>query len=541
MTARLPAPWWRDTVGYQIYLPSFADADGDGWGDLAGVTARLDHLAGLGVDMIWLTPFFVSPMVDHGYDVADYRTVDPLFGGDEALQELLAQAHSRGMRVIGDLVVNHTSDQHPWFRASASARDNPYRDYYIWRDPAPGGGPPNNWLSQFGGSAWAFDERTGQYYLHLFRPEQPDLNWRNPAVADEADALLGFWAGRGLDGFRIDTAAYLLKHPDLPDNPLLPDGALLPVGGATEDFRRQDHRYDIHQPDVHGIHERWRQVADRHHLFLIGEVYELDPKPLAEFVTTERLHSTFWFGMVDVAWDAGNIPALLAAAANASPGFSWAQGNHDRSRAATRYGRRPGGVDLPLGRRRSLALHTLMSVLPGVMWLYQGEELGLGDGVVPAELAADPLAAAQPDQGRDRARTPMPWNQGKGWGFTDGRPWLSEGGRQPSDTAAVQHDDPGSHLNAVRRLLHIRRWIAAHAPYDSDVVVLDEGVPALRRGRIRVLANLDDTTTDPIELPAPAVFDTDDPRVSPRQPRTGVVRLAPQQALILVTGLSGRG
>ncbi|MEU4160877.1 alpha-amylase family glycosyl hydrolase [Actinoplanes sp. NPDC026670] len=537
MTARVLAPWWRDAVGYQIYLPSFADADGDGWGDLAGVTARLDHLTDLGVDVLWLTPFFVSPMVDHGYDVADYRTVDPLFGGDEALQELLAQAHARGLRVIGDLVVNHTSDQHPWFRASASSRDDPYRDYYIWRDPAPSGGPPNNWVSQFGGSAWAFDERTGQYYLHLFRPEQPDLNWRNPAVADEVDALLAFWAGRGLDGFRIDTAAYLLKHPDLPDNPLLPDGTLLPVGGATLDFRRQDHRYDIHQPDVHAIHERWRQVADRHHLFLIGEVYELDPGPLAEFVSAERLHSTFWFGLVDVPWDAKNIAALLTAAAGASPGFSWAQGNHDRSRAATRYGRSPGGVDLLAGRRRSLALHTLMSVLPGVMWLYQGEELGLGDGVVPAELAADPLAAVQPDQGRDRARTPMPWSPGKGWGFTDGRPWLSEGGRHPSDTAAVQLDEPGSHLNAIRRLLHTRRWIAAGAPFDTDVVVLDDGARALCRGRIRVLANLDDTTTDPIDLPAPAVYDTDDPRVSPQQPRTGTVRLAPQQALILVTGL----
>jgi alpha-glucosidase len=281
--------WWRDAVGYQIYLPSFQDCNGDGWGDLPGVTARLDHLVDLGVDIIWLTPFTVSPMRDHGYDVADYRRVDPSFGGDEALDELLREAHSRGLRVIGDLVVNHTSDQHPWFAAARSSRNDPHRAYYLWRDPAPGGGPPNNWLSHFGGSAWALDPATGQYYLHLFCPEQPDLNWRSPAVAEEVDAILEHWFRRGLDGFRIDTAAYLVKHPDLPDNPILDDDALMPVGGVTDEWRRQDHLYDIHQPDVHAIHERWRRVADRHDAFLLGEVYVMEPTALAAYVDGERL------------------------------------------------------------------------------------------------------------------------------------------------------------------------------------------------------------------------------------------------------------
>jgi alpha-glucosidase len=525
-------PPWRDAVGYQVYLPSFADADGDGWGDLDGVAAHLDYLVDLGVDFVWLTPFFVSPMRDHGYDIADYRTVDARYGGDRGLDEFLAAAHARGLRVIGDLVVNHTSDAHPWFTAAAASRTDPHRDYYLWRDPAADGGLPNNWVSHFGGPAWTRSAATGQYYLHLFRPEQPDLNWRNPAVAAEIDAIIEHWARRGLDGFRIDTAAYLLKHPDLPDNPALPDGAIAPVNGATIEWRRQDHRHDIHQPDVHAVHERWRRLADRHGLFLVGEVYELDTEVLAAYVTAERLHSSFWFGLVEADWDPHRIADLLTAAA-AGPRLSWVQGNHDRGRAATRYGRDGDAVDLALGRRRSLALHTLMALLPGTFWLYQGEELGLGDGVVPTEQAADPLAAAQPDQGRDRARTPMPWRPGPGLGFTTGRPWLPDGARKPADTVAVQRQEPGSHLRAVSRLLHIRRQLARHQFDEAVHVDGNPPVVVFRRGRVRALANLGDTPSGPITLPAPAVYDTDDPDVDPERPRTGTVRLAPQQALVL--------
>jgi len=534
--------WWRDAVGYQVYLPSFADSDGDGWGDLPGVTARLDHLVDLGIDVLWLTPFFVSRMRDHGYDVADYCRVDPRFGGDTALTELLDAAHARGLRVIGDLVVNHTSDAHPWFTAATSSRSDLHRDFYLWRDPAPDGGPPNNWLSHFGGPAWTLSSRTGQYYLHLFSPHQPDLNWRHPAVADEVGRVLEHWFDRGLDGFRIDTAAYLLKHPNLPDNPLLPDGAVSPVGGATLPWRRQDHRHDIHQPDVHAIHERWRRVADQHGAFLLGEVYELDPAALAEFVTDERLHSSFWFGLVDTDWNPARIGTMVAAAAAASTRLSWVQGNHDRSRAATRY----GGGDTALGRRRSLALHVLMALLPGSMWLYQGEELGLPDGAVPAELAADPLAAAQPDQSRDAARTPMPWAPGPGLGFSTGRPWLPDGGRSPADTAAAQDADPHSHLNALRRLIDIRRWVRGSLLDLEDELIVEQlpvlqalgdpaepdgSLAAYRRGQLWAVVNLHDTAA---ELELPAVYDSDDPAVSPERPRTGRTSLAPQQALLLV-------
>ncbi|MET9067442.1 HAD-IA family hydrolase [Streptosporangium sandarakinum] len=522
-------PWWRDAVGYQVYLPSFGDGTGDGWGDLAGVTAHLDHLVRLGVDVVWLTPFFRSPMRDHGYDIADHREVDPSFGGEAALRELLAQAHRRGMRVIGDLVVNHTSDAHPWFTAAASSRANPYRDYYVWRDPAPDGGPPNNWLSHFGGPAWTFSPATGQYHLHLFRPEQPDLNWRNPALAAEVDSIIEYWLARGLDGFRVDTAAYLVKDAGLRDNPPLPEGVLAPVRGVTADWRRQDHRHDIHQPDVHAVHERWRRIADRHDALLVGEVYELDPVRLARFTEGERLHSTFWFGLVETGWDRERIDTMVEAAVAASPRLSWVQGNHDRSRAVTRYG---GGA---AGRRRSLALHVLMALLPGTMWLYQGEELGLDDGHVPPGHGADPLGAADPEQSRDVARTPMPWRPGRGLGFTTGRPWLPEGGRTGADTVEGQADDPASHLNAVIRLLAARRGLAHLLAETDEATRTDLGAPvtAYRRGRLWAVANLGDEPAAEIHLPAPAVFDSADPAVTVDRPRPGPVRPAPGQALLL--------
>jgi alpha-glucosidase len=522
--------WWRDAIGYQVYVPSFQDSGGDGWGDLPGVTARLDYLVELGVDIVWLTPFYLSPMADHGYDVADYRRVDPRFGGDGAIDELVGEAHARGLRVIGDLVVNHTSDQHAWFTAARSSRTDPHRDYYLWRDPAPGGGPPNNWMSHFGGPAWRLDEGSGQYYLHLFCPEQPDLNWRNQAVAREVDDIMEHWFARGLDGFRIDTAAYLLKHPDLPDNPLLADGAMLPLRGVAPEWRRQEHVHDIHQPDVHAIHERWRRVADRHGAFLVGEVYVMDPAALAAYVDGERLHSSFWFGLLENDWDPDRFHDMLLAAVKASPRLSWVQGNHDRSRATSRYG---GGE---LGRRRSLALFTVMAFLPGTTWLYQGEELGLADGVVPLDQGADPLRASEPGQSRDAARTPMPWRPGPGLGFTDGKPWLPDGERTPEDTVGAQGDDPRSHLAAMRRLLAARRALFAVGAITSGHAVervTGGGVARYRRGAVEVVANLTDRPALALDLPAPAVFDSDDPAVTPATPRTGRVTLAAQQALVL--------
>ncbi len=523
-----PGGWWTDAVGYEVYLPSFQDSNADGWGDLPGVTRRLDYLVTLGVDLLWLTPFFSSPMRDHGYDVADYLTVDPSFGADAGLDDLVRQAHRRGLRVVGDLVVNHTSDQHAWFRAAAESRDNPLRDYYIWRDPAPGGGPPNNWLSHFGGPAWTLSERTGQYYLHLFKPEQPDLNWRNPAVAEEVAAILEYWFARGLDGFRIDTAAYLLKHPELPNNPLLPLGTVSAINGVTAEWRGQDHLFDIHQPDVHAIHEGWRRIADRHDAFLVGEVYELIPQALACYVAVERLHSSFWFGLVDTDWNPQRMLEMILSAAAASPRLSWVQGNHDRSRAATRYG---GGE---LGRRRTLAIHALMAFLPGTFWLYQGEELGLPNAAIPAGQGADPLADAQPDQSRDVARTPMPWQHGPEAGFTTGTAWLPVGQRPRAHTVADQLPDPGSHLSAMRRLLAVRRDLLTD-PLGAELKPCPaaEGLAGYRRGHVFVLANLDDAPRRLDQLTGSTVFDTDDPTISSVNPGRAPTHLAPLQALVI--------
>jgi alpha-glucosidase len=253
--------WWADGVGYQVYVPSFQDSNGDGWGDLPGVTSRLGYLADLGVTIVWLSPIHPSPFAEHGYDVSDYRAVNSRFGTLHDLQTLLSEARDRGLRVLMDLVPNHTSEEHEWFRRARTDRHSRYRDFYIWRDPAPGGGPPNNWVSRFGGSAWAWDEEAGQYYLHLFAASQPDLNWRNPAVAEEFDSIMSGWLDLGFSGFRVDVPHVVLKHPDLPDNPVVPeDQVITDVRGSREWWRFQ-HRYDMDQPDLLDLYARWRAVT----------------------------------------------------------------------------------------------------------------------------------------------------------------------------------------------------------------------------------------------------------------------------------------
>jgi alpha-glucosidase len=514
--------WWQQAVGYQIYVPSFQDSNGDGWGDLPGVTARLDYLQDLGVDLLWLTPFFPSPMRDHGYDIADYREVDPRFGALGDLDHLLAEAHRRSMRVLLDLVVNHTSTEHEWFRRSRSSREGPYRDYYIWRDPASDGGPPNNWLSHFGGPAWTFDDATGQYYLHLFACDQPDLNWDHPPVAGEIDDVLRFWLRRGADGFRIDTAAYLIKHPGLPDNPPLREGELSPVRGVAPDWRKQDHRYDVEQPGVVDVHRRWRKIADEFGALLIGEIYMFEPSLLAAYLPHDGLNMSFWFGLVDADWNPAAMRTALAAAAEASSRLAWVQSNHDRSRAVSRYG---GGA---LGRRRFLSLLTLTAGLPGVPFLYQGDELGLEDGILADNDQQDPLAAADPSVGRDRARTPMPWRPGPGLGFTTApRAWLQAEAPSPEQTVETQLSSPSSTLQATRRLLSARR--AFQIPADAKLTwIAHDGVIAFERAGMLFAANLSYT---PAPFPDPSawlpVYDSHAPVVS-----TVPAVLAPYQAMV---------
>ncbi|MGY6499595.1 MAG: alpha-amylase family glycosyl hydrolase [Acidimicrobiales bacterium] len=482
-------PWWLDAVGYEVYLRSFADGDGDGIGDLPGLLARLDHLAWLGIDLVWITPFYPSPMADHGYDVADYTAVDPLFGTLDDFDAVVARADALGIRVLVDLVPNHSSSEHPWFAAALSSPGDPHRDWYMFHDPGPDGGPPNNWVSYFGGPAWTFDERSGQYWLHLFLPEQPDLDWRNPLVADEFDEILRFWLDRGVSGFRIDVCQGLVKDAALRDNPVIADAH--PSMGPHEVFDTFEHRYDIAQTESLDVFRRWRRVTAGHDAVLLGEVYLDDPEVTARYTSSDGLHLNFSFPLVHQAWDPAGIGAVLGDLTERCPdAIVWIQGSHDERRPVSRFG---GGER---GRERSLALSTLVFGLPGLPLIYQGEELGLEDGHVPPADASDPIAtrAGSEAESRDAARTPLPWSPGPGVGFTTGSStWLPVSDRVPADTVAVQRDDPASHLHRVRELIALRRaepslrrgpveWLARG----------EEGVVAYRRGRALVMANLGD-------------------------------------------------
>jgi len=488
-----PQRWWTHAVGYEVYLRSFADSTGDGAGDLRGLSQRLDYLAWLGVDIVWITPFYPSPMHDHGYDVQDYTAVHSGFGTLDDFDAVVARAHKLGLRVIIDLVPNHTSSEHPWFRAARESKDNAFRDYYLWRDGGEAAGepqgvvPPNNWVSVFGGRAWTFDERTAQWWLHLFLPEQPDLNWRNPDVREAFQAILTFWLERGVDGFRVDVAHALMKHVDLRDIPAataVPDPYALSDAASEAEWERHEHVYDVDQADVLEIYQGWRAVAERYDALLLGEVYLHDPVRLARYLNAQDgLHSSFWFKPLHVHFSGQGVRAVLQDVLAQIPAhLSWVQGSHDRSRAATRF----GGGDL--GRARSLALGTLFMGLPGTPFLYMGEELGLEDVLVPPERSQDPIAVRHgaPERARDNCRTPMPWRPGAGLGFTTAPDaWLPFGDRQPTDTVEVQRADPASWLSRWRALIAVRheaalcldpfadpvRWIGA----DTDVVAYERG------------------------------------------------------------------
>ncbi|MBO0865790.1 MAG: alpha-amylase, partial [Mycobacterium sp.] len=404
MGARQPEPWWRDAVFYQVYPRSFADSNGDGVGDLDGVTARLDYLQALGVDAIWLNPVTVSPMVDHGYDVADPRDVDRLFGGLDALERLIAAAHQRGIKITMDLVPNHTSSQHAWFAAAlAAGPGSAARDRYIFHDGRGHGGsePPNNWVSVFGGSAWTRvvepDGNPGQWYLHLFDEEQPDLNWDNPEVFDDFEKTMRFWLDRGVDGFRIDVAHGMAKPPGLPD--------MTSVENMLLRHRDDDPRFN--HPNVHAIHRDIRTVIDDYPGAVnIGEVWVYDNVRWAEYLRPDELHLGFNFRLVRAGFDAADIhdaiDNTLAAAAIEDAAPIWTVENHDVGRVVTRYGRGDVGLD----RARAMAL--VLLALPGTVFLYNGQELGLPDVQLPDEALQDPTweRSGHTERGRDGCRVP---------------------------------------------------------------------------------------------------------------------------------------
>ncbi|WP_225731500.1 MULTISPECIES: alpha-amylase family glycosyl hydrolase [unclassified Nocardia] len=437
--------WWRDAVFYQIYPRSFADSDGDGVGDLPGIIGRLAHLRDLGVDAVWLSPCYRSPMVDFGYDISDYRDIDPLFGTLRDFDELLSAAHGMGLRVVLDLVANHTSDRHPWFQESRSARDAPRRDWYVWADPAEDGGPPNNWLSAFPdtGTAWTFDEATGQYYLHSFTRNQPDLNWWNPAVRQAMTEVMRFWLDRGVDGFRFDVPHRLIKDRALQDNP--PDVAhLRKATGAPPG--RQRH---IDRPEVHEVLRVLRAVLDDYpDRVAVGEVGVTDSGRLtAYYGDDDELNLLFNFAFWSQPWSANGFRDAVAVVEATTPPHAWptyALSNHDLPRAAHRYAADGHGP----ARARLAAM--MLLTLRGTPFLYYGEEIGMTDVPVPAERAHDP-------DGRDGCRAPMLWNANRHAGFTLGTPWLPIAADAPAINVAVQRARPDSLLNLYRKLLALRR------------------------------------------------------------------------------------
>ena len=465
-----PAPaWWQRGAIYQIYPRSFADSDGDGVGDLRGIASRLDHLEALGVEAIWLSPFYRSPMADFGYDVADYRDVDPIFGTLGDFDALLADAHARGMRVVVDWVPNHSSSEHEWFVASRSSRSDPKRDWYVWRDGAPDGGPPNDWMSEFAavGPAWTFDEGTGQWYLHSFMAQQPDLNWDNPEVEAAMHDVLRFWLDRGVDGFRID-ALQRLAH-----DPLLRSNAGRP--------RRHDQDWETTHERLRGIRRVVDEYDDR---MIVGEVALLDlHRVVAYLAGGDQLHLAHNFVFADLQWDAEAFAVAIEDFETLTERAAWPAwflSNHDLPRVASRFD--SGGH----GAARARACLLILYALRGTPFVYQGEELGLPDAEIPPERVVDV-------DGRDPERAPIPWEPpsaaGPGAGFTIGAPWLPIVAEAEALNAQTQAADPRSTLSLARRLAALRRGTPALVDGAQRPVELGEDVLAWVRedGRDRLL------------------------------------------------------
>ncbi len=493
-------PWWQTAVIYQIYPRSYKDTTGSGVGDLGGVIAKLDYLSEtLGIDAIWLSPFYPSPMKDFGYDVADYCNIDPMFGTLADFDELIEQAHRRGLRVIVDWVPNHSSDQHPWFIESRSSRDNPKRDWYVWADPPPlnppvnggklppsppevggrrgdggdEGGLPNNWISVFGGSAWEWDENTKQYYLHSFLKEQPDLNWRNPQVQQAMFDTVRFWLKRGVDGFRVDVAHFIMKDPEMRDNPPAQSG--LAFHRPHGDYDSLAHENDKGHPDNHKIYRRLRALLDeysqRSPRMAVGEIHIFDWDEWATYYGTPEsgleFHLPFNFSLLKAPWQADAIRQAVDALEAAIPPWAWPNyvlGNHDEGRITTRY-----------GAAQSRVAAMLLLTLRGTPTLYYGEEIGMSDVEISPEKQLDPFGLSVPGWGRDRCRTPMQWSAETNAGFSPeggAPPWLPLSADWQQTNAEAQLANPRSTLNFYCRLLAIRKSNPAlhqgsYAPLDD--------------------------------------------------------------------------
>ena len=466
--------WWKSGVVYQIYPRSFQDSNGDGIGDLPGIARRLGYVAELGVDAVWISPIYPSPMADFGYDVSDYCGVDPMFGRLADMDALIGRAHELGLRVILDFVPNHTSDQHPWFEESRSSRTNPKRDWYIWKDAKPDGSPPNNWVSNFGGSGWQWDEATGQYYYHAFLKEQPDLNWRNPDLREAMHDVLRFWLDRGVDGFRVDVIWHLIKDAQFRDNPPNP---AYHAGRPEIDSLLQVHSTD--QPEVHEIIAGMRRVIDAYKdRVLIGEIY----LPIERLVTyygkdLSGAHLPFNFQLIQAAWNARGLAAMIEEYERELPpgGWpNWVLGNHDQPRIAARIGR---------AQARVAAL--LLLTLRGTPTMYYGDEIGLAQVHIPRDRVQDPWEKNEPGLGfnRDPERTPMQWDATPHAGFSTVEPWLPLAEGYASCNVAALSNEPGSILDLYRRVIALRKANPALSVGDYRPVSSDGSVLAYQRVR----------------------------------------------------------
>ena len=471
--------WWQHSVVYEIYPRSFQDSNGDGVGDLHGILERLDYLVQLGIDAVWISPIYPSPMADFGYDVADYCGIDPIFGSMADFGRLLAEIHQHGLKMILDFVPNHTSDRHPWFLQSRSSRDNPKRDWYLWRDQ------PNNWLSHFGGSGWEKDDATGQYYYHSFLKQQPDLNWRNPAVKAAMFDALRFWLKKGVDGFRVDVMWLMIKDHQYRDNPPNPGYRL----GQSSNSRHLP-IYNSDRPEIHELVAEMRAVVDEFpQRVLIGEIY----LPVQQLMTyygkdLKGANLPFNFQLLQCAWSAEAVAQVISDYQGALPEGAWPNwvlGNHDQPRIATR-----------VGARQSRVAAMLLLTLPGTLTMYYGEELGMTNVPIPPEEVQDPAEKNEPGLGlgRDPERTPMPWNSSPAAGFTTGSPWLRLADDYKAVNVAALEQDRSSILHLYRKLIDLRRRRPTLAVGKLSSIKAENGVLRYRRighhDRILVVLNM---------------------------------------------------
>jgi alpha-glucosidase len=440
--------WWQDGIFYQVYPRSFQDTDANGVGDLKGIIERLPYLQALGIDAIWLSPIFPSPMADFGYDISDYTGIDPLFGSSEDFDALVEAAHEAGLKVILDLVPNHTSDRHPWFVESRASRDNPKRDWYLWRDPKPDGGEPNNWLSEFGGSAWTFDEATGQYYYHAFLAQQPDLNWRNPAVREAIWEVMRFWLRKGVDGFRVDVIWHLIKDAEFRDNP--PNPFYREGRPPHEKILTQ---YSTDQAEVHEVVAEMRRVIDEFdNRVLIGETYLPFERLVAYYGNDLRgAQMPFNFALLSTLWSARSIEKIIADYEAALPKGAWPNwvlGNHDRPRVASR-----------VGTEQARVAAMLLLTLRGTPTLYYGDEIGMHQVAIPPDRLQDPFEKNVPGigVGRDGCRTPMQWDATPNGGFSKREPWLPLASDFTHENVANLEADAQSILQLYKALIRLRK------------------------------------------------------------------------------------